>query len=255
MAKSKAQGKTRGAGRTRNFATIVYPSKAEYEAYYKTHKTYVDKTTGEKLEYEHYDGAEGYGSPPDDWKDIIIRMHVAALISPMHIGDHNPDGTLKKPHYHVMLMFESVKDYDSQIKPLFDSFGGVGREEVASMRGYARYMLHLDNPEKQQYEEQDITAYAGADYETIIRLPGDTMKAYRDIVDFINRCDIYSYAELVDTLRVYSPELEEACVLKLTYPITKYLKSRDWEAKINYKRKAVTTDNTAGKEGCHEGTD
>lgn len=174
-------------------------------------------------------------------------MHVAALISPMHIGDHNPDGKLKKPHYHVMLMFEGKKSYETQIKPLFEQIGGVGREKVASMRGYARYMLHMDNPEKQPYEQEDVTAYGGADFKTIIRLPGDTMKAFRDITDFINRNGIYGYAELVDMLRIYSPELEEACVMKLTYSITKYLKSRQWERDVKYKR-AVTADNTAGKE-------
>lgn len=240
--------------RVRNFATLIYPSKDEYEAYYATHKTWMDKETGEILEFEHYDGADGYGSPPEDWRERIIQMHVMALISPMHIGDHNPDGKLKKPHYHVMFIFEGKKSYETQIKPLFDQIGGVGREEVASMRGYARYMLHMDNPEKQPYEQDDITAYGGADFETIIRLPGDTMKAFRDITDFITRNDIYGYAELVDALRVHSPELEEAAVMKLTYPLIKYLKSRSWEATNNYKR-ADTADNTAGKEGTNGNTD
>lgn len=240
--------------RVRNFATLIYPTKEEYEAYYATHKTWIDRETGEERQYEHYDGSDGYGTPPEDWRERIINMHLSVLISPMHIGDHNPDGKLKKPHYHVMFMFDGKKSYETQVKPLFDQIGGVGREEVASMRGYARYMLHLDNPEKQSYDAADVTAYGGADFETIIRLPGDTMKAFRDITDFIRRNDIYGYAELIDALRVYAPELEEAAALKLTYPLTKYLKSRTWELTSNYKR-ADTADNTAREESAHESND
>ena len=245
-----------GDARVRNFATLVYPSKEEYDAYYATHKTWIDPTTGEEMEFEHYDGADGYGTPPADWRERIIQMHVAALISPMHIGDHNPDGTLKKPHYHVMFMFEGLKNYETQIRPLFERIGGVGREEVASMRGYARYMLHMDNPEKQPYDQKDVTAYGGADFETIIQLPGDTMKAWRDITAFIRRNKIYGYAELIDALRVYAPELEEMAVMKLTYPLTKYLKSLTWEAARNtYKDTADTADNTAKEESTDENND
>lgn len=242
-----------GCGRTRNFATLIYPSKDEYEAYYENHKMWVDKTTGEEMTFEHYDGEDGYGSPPEDWRERIIQLHVAALVSPMHIGDHNPDGKLKKPHYHVMFMFEGKKSYETQIKPLFDQIGGVGREEVASMRGYARYMLHLDNPEKQSYEQEDVTAYGGADFETIIRLPGDTMKAFRDITDFINRNDICGFAELVDALRIYSPELEEAAVMKLSYVLRIYLKSRTWEKDTNYTRRTPQT--TPPERKAHESND
>ena len=84
--------------------------------------------------------------------DKLDQLHVAALISPLHDKDTNPSGEPKKPHYHVLLMFEGVKDYETQVKPIFAEIGGVGREMVNSARGYARYLCHLDNPEKAQYE-------------------------------------------------------------------------------------------------------
>ena len=75
--------------RTRNFATVVYPESA-----------------------------------PSDWIDKLDQLHVAALISPLHDKDTNPSGEPKKPHYHVLLMFEGVKDYETQVKPIFAEIGG-----------------------------------------------------------------------------------------------------------------------------------
>ena len=102
---SKAKHDARRSGRTRNFATVVYPESA-----------------------------------PDDWIEKLEELHVAVLISPLHDKDKNPSGESKKPHYHVLLMFEGPKDFETQIQPIFDSIGAVGRELVNSVRGYARYL-------------------------------------------------------------------------------------------------------------------
>ena len=95
--------------RVRNFATVVYPESA-----------------------------------PENWIDILNEYHVACLISPLHNRDIDPDLNIKKPHYHVLIMFEGKKNYETQVKPIFDSIGGVGREYVQSIRGYARYLCHLN---------------------------------------------------------------------------------------------------------------
>ena len=103
MASRNGNGVSYGTGRTRNWATIVYPESA-----------------------------------PDNWKDILGELKMEAFISPLHSEDVHPDGEKKKAHYHVLLMFPSVKT-DKQAAEVFESFGGVGTEQVASLRGYARY--------------------------------------------------------------------------------------------------------------------
>lgn len=208
----------------------MYPTREEYEAYYETHKTYVDHETGEIKETPHYEGQDGYGTTT--YAELCQKLtdkHIAGHLSPMHIRDLLPDLNIKKPHWHLLVIYESKKNFETQVKPFFDELGGVGREEVGSLRGYARYLLHLDNPEKAQYEQQDITSFGGADYETTIHLPGDTMKAFNDIKAFINREGIIGYADLVDRLEVTSPELELVAVMKMAYPIKQYLKSKTWE--------------------------
>lgn len=191
------------AERQRNFATIVYPESA-----------------------------------PADWIDILNGHHVAALISPLHDKDTDPDGNQKKPHYHVMVMFDSPKNYERQVKPIFEQIGAVGREAVASMRGYARYLCHLDNPEKAQYEQSEVRALGGADYHSITSLPTDDIKMLSDIIEFVQQEQIYSFIELLDICRVSHQDWFAMIAMSRAYVIDKVLKSMEWEKTNKYVRSA-----------------
>ena len=76
---------------------------------------------------------------PDNWVDIIENEKVPVFISPLHDNDVNANGEDKKPHYHVLAMFDSVKTVE-QAKVFLKKFGGVGCETVNSLRAYARYL-------------------------------------------------------------------------------------------------------------------
>ena len=111
--------------RTRNFATVVYPESA-----------------------------------PFNWLEILSDQKVSAFVSPLHDKDINPNGEPKKEHYHVLIMFDSVKTIE-QALDLFKLIGGVQYcEQIQSIRGYARYLCHLDNPEKAQYNVDDINSFS-----------------------------------------------------------------------------------------------
>ena len=113
--------------------------------------------------------------------EIVSDLKVETIISPLHDSDINPTGEPKKPHYHVMIMWESVKTKE-QVMKIFKSFGGVGCEPVNSIRGMARYFCHLDNPEKFQYPEENVITYGGADYFKLIGLAVDKYKAIREMI-------------------------------------------------------------------------
>ena len=216
---STGNGKIGRKSRTRNFATVVYPS-----------KEYLDSVGSV------YDGADGYGMPPEDWMQIIADIHAPVLVSPLH-QDIKPDGTMKKPHFHVLFMFESVKDYESQVKPLFDSFGGVGREIVNSARGYARYLCHLDDHDnKVKYSVEDVLSFGGADYRAIIHLPTDDIGILKEIFEFVRINQIYSIAELISISAVNNPDWFSVIVMSRGYIIDKYIKSLEWEEKSGYVR-------------------
>lgn len=199
--KKRTSGQKRQAERQRVFASIVYPESA-----------------------------------PQNWKDILSDFHVSALISPLHDKDVNPSGEPKKPHYHVMLIFESPKNFDTQVKPIFDAIGAVGREIIHSQRGYARYLCHLDNPEKAQYNTADIVQLGGADYSTVIHLPSDDNRMLCEVFDYIRVNRIMSLAELLDVTAINNQDWFNMIALSKAYIVDKYIKSLQWEYTSGYIR-------------------
>ena len=191
---SKTQYDAKRSGRTRNFATVVYPESA-----------------------------------PDNWIERLEELHVAVLVSPLHDKDKNPN-------YHVLLMFEGPKDFETQIKPIFDSIGAVGRELVNSVRGYARYLCHLDNPEKAQYSPVEVLQMGGADYYAITNLPTDNRKMLADIMAFIQESEIYSFAEFLDVSRTHRPEWFTLVVNSNGWIVKEFIKSLEWERSTGYIR-------------------
>ena len=225
----KTANQSSGTGRTRNYAKLVYPTKEQYEKWYAEHSTYCDEETGEIKETPHYDGADGYGQAPDNWIEILKESHVACLVSPLHALDRLPDHTLKKPHYHVMLMFDGVKS-QKQADEIFDRVAGVGKEEIGSMRGYARYMQQLDKPEKYRYKDKPL-CIGGVDYNALIHLPGDDTVNVKDMMRYIRVNQISSFAQFCDICALNNDEWFNSLVHRTSYIIKEYIKSVEWERK------------------------
>lgn len=187
--------------RTRNYGTVVYPDSA-----------------------------------PENWQDILAEQFIPALISPLHDQDTNPDNNEpKKAHYHVMIMFDSVKTKEQALE-VFNLIGGVGCEVIQSRRGYARYMCHMDNPEKAQYKQDDVRALGGADYIEIIGLVTDKYKAIGEMIDYCKEYNIYSYSDLLEYCRMERFDWFRVLCDNGTVVMKEYLKSRSW------------TDNIKGQE-------
>ena len=163
-----------------------------------------------------------------DWRDKLNDLHVEALVSPLHDKDINPDGTLKKPHWHVLIMYSSVKTL-TQAKQLRDILGGVGWENVASTRGYARYLCHLDNPEKAQYSQDDVIEFGGADYAEIIRRSSDNVKTLAEMMQFIDENNINFYYDFVKYCKSERLDWFEVLVTRSTYTIYTYIKARAYK--------------------------
>lgn len=178
--------------RTRNFATVVYPDSA-----------------------------------PSDWQDILTEQFVPAFISPLHEHDFNPDGEIKKSHWHVMIMFDSVKTVE-QANSIFEKICGVGCEVVQSQRGYARYLCHMDNPEKFQYPIENVRSLCGADYPGTIGLVTDKYKAIGEMIDYCEENDIYSYSVLLKYARFERFDWFRVLCDNGTVVVKEYLKSRAW---------------------------
>ena len=127
-----------------------------------------------------------------------------------------------------MLLFDGVKTQE-QVQEIFTLIGGVGIEPVNCVRAYARYLCHLDNPEKAQYDIKDVLSYSGADYSTIISLASDKYSAIGEMIEFCIQNGIDSYAELLMYSKNNRFDWFKVLCDNGTVTIVQFLKSRYWE--------------------------
>lgn len=163
-------------------------------------------------------------SAPKDFLNIIRDAHVQGFAIYHDRDVDNSTGEIKKPHYHVMIMYEGVKTLD-QWHEFRDSFGGVGDEFIQSTRGYARYLCHLDNPEKTKYSPLEVLEFGGACYETSISSGADRYNAIRDMTAFIRQNHIMTYAQLLDYAAENEPSWFTSLCDNSTFVISAYIKS------------------------------
>jgi hypothetical protein len=107
-------------------------------------------------------------SAPKNWRDIIDDEHIAWIESPLHDKDIDGDGEVKKPHWHILVMYDSLKSFE-QVQELTNKVCAPIPQRTASARGLVRYMIHLDNPEKHQYSRSEIIAHGGADIADLLK--------------------------------------------------------------------------------------
>lgn len=179
--------------RYRNFGTIVYPESA-----------------------------------PENWRDTLSDTRIPAFISPLHDKDTNPGGETKKPHYHILLLYDAPHTKE-QAAAVFDTIKGVGCEIVQSVRGNARYLCHLDNPEKAQYLTENVTALNGADYLKVIGLASDKYKAIGEMIDWCIETDCVMYWQLLQYARANRYDWFRVLCDNGTMVMMNFLKSRQFQ--------------------------
>lgn len=85
-------------------------------------------------------------SAPPDWWERLKESHGSYARSPLHTPE---DG---KPHYHVIYKHPNTVTLNAMLKVIPDGIPANGHVElVAAPRNYQRYLVHLDDPEKQQW--------------------------------------------------------------------------------------------------------
>ena len=136
-------------------------------------------------------------SAPEDWKNLLADTHIPAFISPIHDRDVDEDGVIKKAHYHIVIMNDgpiTQKRANEIIEPFC---GTKSAEYVMSLRGYVRYLSHMDDPDKAQYDSSEIIALSGADLGDALKLShSDKYKVVKDILSFCGENGIYEFSAL-----------------------------------------------------------
>ena len=155
-------------------------------------------------------------SAPKNWRDIIDSTHVTWVEGPIHDKDVNPDGTTKPAHWHVVLIFDGNKTmlqvWDSIATKVNSPFPQAIEGNVGGM---IRYLIHLDNPEKHQYKEEDIKVHGAFDVQKYLHgNSADKRKVLIEILKFID-----------DNELKYFHQLQHYCI---------YHEKYDWLDVINY---------------------
>lgn len=164
-------------------------------------------------------------SAPENWRDILDDEHIKWVESPLHDKDLNPTGELKKAHWHVILIFESNKTYE-QVKELTDRLNTVVPQKANSVEGSIRYMIHIDNPEKYQYERSDIKAHGGIDVNKYFEMTATQKYALIDeMAQFIIQYDVVEFMDLKAYAMSERPDWNDV-LHGASYEIINLIKSR-----------------------------
>lgn len=137
-------------------------------------------------------------SAPENWREMLEDMHLEWVESPLHDKDINANGEIKKPHWHILLLFNGVKTYE-QVKEISDMLNAPIPERCHNARGMVRYMAHLDNPEKAQYKTSDIKAHGGVDVSELLRpSSSERYTLIKEMMQYIKDNKVIEFQDLMD---------------------------------------------------------
>lgn len=163
------------------------------------------------------------------WRDTLSEMGLQVAISPLHDKDLNKDGSPKKPHFHCVLVFDSVKARE-QVQEICRKIGTNEQcQRVLNLKGTMRYLCHLDNPEKAQYDRSLVQIIGGLDYDKCTLTDDDEEKNANGQISQIFRVmyekSLFNFADLAEYLITEEPELFTP-LRKYAYFFGQYFKSK-----------------------------
>lgn len=174
-------------------------------------------------------------SAPENWKEQLQLTGLPCVISPIHDKDVNPDGTPKKAHHHIILVYGSPTTYNN-VKTLTDRLNQPIPQPLDQIRGYYRYLTHKDNPEKYQYDEKDIVSINGFDISDFVEISkSEVLEIKSKLQTLIRELNIIEYADLLDYIQDNGEKVEYDVASSNTIFFNTYIKSRRY--KSGYKPK------------------
>lgn len=153
----------------------------------------------------------------ETWERDLRSLHMPIVISPIHDRDvwteidelNNPEhvaGQPKKPHYHAIISWSGPATIRAALSML-EPFGVTYVEPVGSYQGMCRYLAHLDDPDKAQYDIEDVLCLGGAVPDFERKLTNSELLAQRDeIMAMCEENGVMEYADLCDFCRYHRPD-------------------------------------------------
>lgn len=170
-----------------------------------------------------------------EWRDELDELGMRTLVSPSHDADEwtardekkNPKhkaGTLKEPHRHLLAMYDNPVSYDQVVKD-FAFLKSKNVKYVKSLPAMARYLTHMDSPDKAQYDPEGVCEFGGADWRDLCATTSDKHLALREMRAFIRENNIVDFYLFWDWCDEHNDEwsrlLDDSCC----YAIEHYMRS------------------------------
>lgn len=139
-------------------------------------------------------------SAPSNWMEILQQTGLLVSISPLHDKDLDPNKEVKKPHYHIILCYSGPTSYNV-VKKITDSLNAPIPISLEAVRGYYRYFIHKDNPDKYQYNENEIINLNGFNIKDFVELTSSEVNVIKKELQIIIRQNhIFEYSDLLNFL-------------------------------------------------------
>jgi hypothetical protein len=162
-------------------------------------------------------------SAPENWRSILDDTYMKWVESPLHDKDVNADGTLKKPHWHILLSADGPIT-EAAVKKIIEPLNGPIPQKCGSGRGLVRYMIHMDNPEKYQYSRDEIIGHNGAEVESYFELTyTNRLTLMKDIITYIYENEVTNYADFLMICILESDDWFDVAINSNTAAINKML--------------------------------
>lgn len=170
-------------------------------------------------------------SAPENWRELLEEQFLEWIESPWHDKDVNADGEPKKKHKHILLMFGGVKSYE-QVKEITDLLHAPIPQRCHNAKAMVRYMAHLDNPEKAQYDVSEIVPHGGVDLAELLRpSSSERYTLIKEMIDYVRSAAVTEFQDIMDYAAAerfddWFPLLCDSCALV----IGQYIKSQRYRA-------------------------
>ena len=172
----------------------------------------------------------------------LAEEHLTFAVSPLHDRDLEDDGSLKKAHFHLLLAYSSATTLNN-IRGWF-AVCGMPESDLHSVRvcasavGYYRYLTHKDNPEKAQYNDNDICVFNDSDelFKKFGCSESDKIDRLVRIFQIVDELNTISFHNLVQYLMINERELFKLLTSSsaLAICVKEYQRSLEYEQKLPY---------------------
>lgn len=173
----------------------------------KVHPEYLDldKKGGYKWKTARVFSVVLYPENIENISESCTSVGVPCSLSPLHNADikDTDSGELKKEHYHLVVYFKGKTTPYNFYTIICGAFGEKAFSTIEighDIGALIRYHIHLDQPEKAQYNAEDIQDFNGFNSLNYLVEGGDLMGDLLKLKKLVREKSFLFYAELDDYL-------------------------------------------------------